>query len=164
MALKLDIEKAYDNLSWEFLFHTLPAFQFPQQFIHLIMTCVTSVTFTVSANGHKSAEWKPTKGLRQGDPLSPYLFILCMDMFIHLAILSTQSQSFKALRANKNGPPIPILSFTDDCFLFCDTTNSIVSTLQNNPEIIATAAGQTINWGKSKVLFAPNVPITDVSH
>ena len=87
MVAKIDLEKAYDRLEWPFIRFTLQFFNFPQQIIDLIMTCLETSSILVMCNGQTSKPFNPSRGVHQGDPLSHYLFILCLN---HLSLYLTQ--------------------------------------------------------------------------
>lgn len=80
MAIKIDLKKAYDHLEWSFIRDTLALFNFPNHLSSLIMSCVSTSSISVLDNGGALDPFHPSRGIRLGDPLSPYLFILCMEV------------------------------------------------------------------------------------
>jgi len=79
VALKLDMEKAYNRLEWPFIQQYLEQLGFHTKWIQLIMECITTVFYSLLVNYEPTVLIHPTRGIRQGDLLSPYLFILCME-------------------------------------------------------------------------------------
>lgn len=79
MALKLDLSKTYDRVEWSFLEIMLRKLGFNERWITLLMLCVTSLSYFVLVNGELKGLIRPTRGIRQGDPLSPFVFLLCIE-------------------------------------------------------------------------------------
>ena len=118
VALKLDIIKAYDRVDWKFLHHMFRVLGFDDRWIKWIMMCVTSVRYSVLVNGSEVGPIIPKRGLRQGCPLSPYLFIICAE---GLSALLRQAESSGLINSSKvcrGAPSISHLFFADDSFLF----------------------------------------------
>ena len=129
LILKLDLKKAYDRLEWGFIREVLTFFKFPPPFVDLVLECVTTSSFSILVNESQLESFKPSRGIRQGDPLSPYLFILCME-YLSLKILEAcANNSWKAIKASRNGPSFSHLFFVDDLLLCAEASSSCCSTI-----------------------------------
>lgn len=117
-AIKLDMAKAYDRVEWSYLQSVMLALGFPAAWCDLVMKCVTSVSFSVRVNGVLSSTFKPTRGIRQGDPISPYLFLLCSEGLTSMLKSRGPQYISKGIRVSCRAPWISHLLFTDDCCIF----------------------------------------------
>lgn len=119
VAIKLDMSKAYDRVEWRFLREMLSKMGFSSKWIHNLMKCVETVSFSVMVNGNPTEEFKPNRGLRQGDPLSSYLFLVCAEGFSSLFSREVLNKSLSGFKINNYCPPLTHLFFADDSLIFC---------------------------------------------
>ena len=119
MALKLDMSKAYDRVEWDFLERAMLHLGFFGRFIATIMSCIKSVSYSVLLNGVLGNVIKPSTGLWQGDPLSPYLFLVCTIGLQGLIHKAEADGSLKGVSICRNRPHVSHLFFVDDSVLFC---------------------------------------------
>ncbi|XP_022019374.1 uncharacterized protein LOC110944750 [Helianthus annuus] len=117
-AFKVDIQKAYDTVDWRFLKHVLIGFGFHSKMIDWIMICVSTPTYSICVNGETHGYFKGKRGLRQGDPLSPYLFTLVMEILTRILNRAAQLDSSFRFHNKCEKQKIINLCFADDLFLF----------------------------------------------
>ena len=117
-AIKVDLQKAYNRINWGFLESVLCQHGFSTMFVNWTLQCVTTVTFSVIVNGGRTNHFSPTRGLRQGDPLSPYLFILCQDVLSCLIDQQFHLRNISGVKMNVSSPAITYVMFADDLMTF----------------------------------------------
>jgi hypothetical protein len=122
MTIKIDLEKAYDRLEWSFIRHTLQFFNFPKRWIDLIMSCISTTSLSVLINGERLNEFASSRCIRQGDPLSPYIFILCMEYLVWLIHIEVDAGNWMGVKTSRFGPLFAHLYFADDLVLFAKAT------------------------------------------
>ena len=124
MTLKLDMSKTYDRVEWDFLERAMLHLGFSGKFVTTIMSCIKSVSYSVLLNGVSRSIIKPSRGLRQGDPLSPYLFLVCAMGLQGLLHKVEADGSLRGVSICRNGPRVSYLFFADDSVLFCQAKES----------------------------------------
>lgn len=122
------------------------------------MSCVTNFSTAIIWNGEPLEEFSPQRGLRQGDPLSPYLFVLCMERLSALINTKVQEGNWKGIKVSRNALPISHLFFADDLILFGEVNSRTCSAIMNVLHEFCDMSGQSINFAKSKVFVSKNVP------
>ncbi|XP_031104893.1 uncharacterized protein LOC116009862 [Ipomoea triloba] len=160
-ALKLDMAKAYDRMEWAFLRRMLLALGFAEEWVNLVMLCATTVSYNFLVNGNAVGQVVPTRGIRQGDPLSPYLFIICAE---GLSLLLQQAESRGAIhgcRVARGAPPISHLFFADDSLLFFRANAEEAGVIKQCLTDYESMTGQLVNFHKSSVCFSRNTTVAD---
>lgn len=158
LAIKTDISKAYDRVEWSFLEGAMRTLGFAESWIKLVMGCVTSVRYQVLINGTPYGDITPTRGLKQGDPLSPYLFVICTEMLIKMLQIAEKKNQITCLRVATTAPPITHLLFADDSMFYCKEKSEELDQIIRIIEEYSLASGQRVNYQKSSITFGKNIP------
>jgi hypothetical protein len=164
MTVKLDMSKAYDRVEWNFLEAIMVKIGFASRWVQMIMTCVRTVSFSVLVNGIPYGKITPTRGIRQGDPLSPYLFILCAEGLSNLLYKAKLHKRITGLPVTRGGTRLNHLFFADDSLLFCRATIFEWIHIQEVLEIYEMASRQKLNRDKTSIFFSKNTRSETKAH
>ena len=117
-ALKLDMRKAYDRVEWDYLKAVMIRIGFHRLWVEMVMRLVTTVSFSMLFNGDCLDTFVPSRGIRQGGPISPYLFLLAAEGLSCLLKSRIQSSSLSGIKVAASTPMVSHLLFADDSLLF----------------------------------------------
>ena len=153
MAVKLDMSKAYRRVEWPFLEAVMKWMGFIERWIQLMMVGVKTESYSILVNGEPKGLIKPTRGLRQGDPLSSFLFMLRTEGLHGLISQATSQGELLGYSLCKNGPKLTHLLFANDSLLFCRATPQECEKVLEILDTYSQGSGQHINKSKTTIFF-----------
>ncbi|KAL0287048.1 UNVERIFIED_CONTAM: putative ribonuclease H protein [Sesamum radiatum] len=153
-TIKLDLKKAYDSVEWDFLSEVLKLFNFPPTFVGWIVQCVSTASFSISLNGSIYGFFPGARGLRQGDPMSPYLFVLVMEIWNTL--LRYRVQNAPQFQHHWKCKELNILNicFADDVLLFCKAHLPSATVIKDALSEFSSLSGLNVNPAKSQIILS----------
>ncbi|GJW48712.1 RNA-directed DNA polymerase, eukaryota [Tanacetum coccineum] len=180
LIFKVDFEKAYDSVRWDFLDNVLRKFGFGDKWCKWIQCCLHSSRGSIIINGSPTDEFQFRKGLKQGDPLSPFLFILIMETLRcnwiqclrssrgSILVNGSPTEEFQFFKGLKQGDPFQSLSlshmfYADDAVFVGQWSDGNINTLIHVLDCFYSASGLRINMSKSKIMGV-NVEDEKVKH
>lgn len=160
MLINLNLAKAFDKINWDFIKAILTAFGFGDNFIQWIMGLISSSFFSILLNGSPSKCFTPTRGIRQGDPLSPFIFVLAAEGLGRLIKLRIQEKRLKGLTLHRGSETQSHQQFVDDTMLMAYPDVHEAKELKRTLKLFAEASGMEVNPCKSSTFFFNTPPLT----
>ena len=130
---------------------------FCEKWVSLVLDCISTVSYSILVNSEPKGDIRPSRGLRQGDPLSPYLFLLCSEGLNRMLQKAATDDDIRGFSLCKRGPKISHLLFADDSLLFCRVSLSDLQVIQNILSLYEKASGQKLNREKTTIFFSKAV-------
>ena len=150
------MSKADDRVEWSFLRDMMRKLGFCERWVDLVMKCVTSVSYKIRMNGQLTDSFQPERGLWQGDPLSPYLFLICAEGFSALLEKAEMDGGLRrGVKICHGAPSVSHLLFADDSLILCRADGGDAQRLQCILQIYEECTGQMINKEKSAAAADP---------
>jgi len=153
MIIQLDLETAYDKLSWAYIKKVLIAYGFDHNWIRWVMALVTTRSFSILLNGSPSKTFKPSRRLKQGGPLSPFLFILMMEGLGNAIKYAKEEGKIQGLKLTLNGNALSHQQFVDDTMLQGTPMVKEVQAFKKIMNDFGLAAGTEVSLSKSKIFY-----------
>ena len=129
---------------------------FLEKWIDRVMSCVTTSSFSILIKGKPYGNMLPSRGIRQGDPISPYLFLLCAESFTSLLTKAENKARIHGVSICRGAPKVSNLLFADDSLVYYRATRNEMETISEILQTYANASGQCIILEKSSVYFSSN--------
>lgn len=158
IAIKIDISKAYNILEWYFIEAVLRRLGFHDKWVRWTMLCISTVSYTFLVNGARRGAVLHSRGDRQRDPFSSYIFILCTKVLSGLCTKAHENCYLHGLRVSKRDPSINHLLFVDDTMFFCKTNDKAYLALKYILHKYESTSSQKINGHKSSISFSRKTP------
>ncbi|WMV30174.1 hypothetical protein MTR67_023559 [Solanum verrucosum] len=155
VVIKLDMTKPYDRVSWSYTCLVLRKMGFGELFIDRVWRIMSNNWYSVIINGKRHGFFHSTRGLKQGDPLSPALFILGAEVLSRMLNLLHQNQVYKGFQMELRGPQINHLSFADNIIIFTSGTRQSLHLIMKTISTYEAVSDQLLNKSKSH-FFVPS--------
>lgn len=153
-GLKIDTSKAYDRLEWSFLEVVLLKLWFNHKIVELFMACIMYVCYQITHAGKSFGSIVPQRDIRQGDLLSSYIILICMEAFTALIYDFEAKRLIRGIKVARSAPSISHIFFADDSYIFCRASAENADHMVYPPSIFEKTSGQKINPDKSSVFLA----------
>ncbi|WJZ85876.1 hypothetical protein VitviT2T_005388 [Vitis vinifera] len=151
VVFKIDFEKAYDHVKWDFLDHVLEKKGFSPRWRKWMSGCLSSVSFAILVNGSAKGWVKASRGLRQGDPLSSFLFTLVADVLSRMLMRAEERNMLEGFRVGRNRTRVSHLQFADDTIFFSNSREEELQTLKSLLLVFGHISGLKVNLNKSSI-------------
>ncbi|KAJ9700981.1 hypothetical protein PVL29_006352 [Vitis rotundifolia] len=151
IVFKIDFEKAYDHVKWDFLDHVLEKKGFSPRWRKWMSGCLSSVSYAILVNGSAKGWVKASRGLRQGDPLSPFLFTLVADVLSRMLMRAKERNLMEGFRVGRNRTRVSHLQFADDTIFFSNSREEELQTLKSLLLVFGHISGLKVNLNKSSI-------------
>ncbi|GJW01256.1 putative RNA-directed DNA polymerase, eukaryota, reverse transcriptase zinc-binding domain protein [Tanacetum coccineum] len=151
LIFKVDFEKAFDSISWKYLDHILDRLGFGYKWCSWIKACLSSSRASILVNGSPTSEFSINRGLRQGDPLSPFLFILVMEGLHNAFAEAVGNGLISGININNSTINISHLFFVDDVIITTDWNTRDLENIIRVFHVFYLASGLKINIHKSNI-------------
>jgi len=151
VIVKVDFEKAYDSVEWDFLEYMMGRLCFNYMWIYWIKMYLSSATVSVLINGSPTKEFKPRRGLRQGDPLAPFLFLIVVEGLAGLVREATRVGLLDGIGVGSKAFDVKLLQFADDTLFFCQPKYQCILTIKVILRSFEVVSGLKVNFHKSQV-------------
>ncbi|XP_071727135.1 uncharacterized protein [Rutidosis leptorrhynchoides] len=162
IIFKVDFEKAFDSLNWCFLFVVMKSMGFENKWIKWIRACLKSASISILVNGSPTKEFSLGRGVRQGDPLSPFLFILAAEGLNILTKAATEKGLFRGVEIGNDKVLVSHLQFTDDTIFFGEWGRMNALNLRNLLKCFELSSGLKVNFQKS-CLYGVGIEFDEVT-